>query len=157
MLSQDFLLVGTTYYPAVHVNSNLPVVDAWVPLVLQLFSNLSLRLILTLSIYPGVEPQDYVAMLFLNVLRTGCVLSPDTAVPFYIPPPTIQGFLFFPLHFSPSFFLSSFPSFFLFLSSLLLACHNSNMLMGVGWFFLILGVSLVIRAVEHLCMFPLGT
>lgn len=95
MLSQDFLLVGTTYYPAVHVNSNLPVVDAWVPLVLQLFSNLSLRLILTLSIYPGVEPQDHVAMLFLNVLRTGCVLSPDTAVPFYIPPPTIQGFLFF--------------------------------------------------------------
>ena len=56
-VSQDFLLVETTYCPAVPVNSHLPVVDVWIPLVLS--SDLSLRRILTLSIYPGVELQDY--------------------------------------------------------------------------------------------------
>lgn len=99
------------------------------------------------------ELQDYVAMLFLNVLWSGCVVFPLTQLyPFYNPPLITQGFHFF-LHFSPSLFplLLS-----VFLPSFLLACHDSNMLMGVGRFLLMLWVSLVIRDVEHLCMFPLG-
>lgn len=42
-----------------------------------------------------------------------------------------------------------------FLPSFLLVCRDSNMLMSMGWCLLILRVSLVIRDVEYLCMFPL--
>lgn len=63
------------------------------------------------------------------------------------------GLPIFPHFFSLiSFFC--FPSFF-FLLFCLLACCDSNMLMSMGWRLLILGVSLVIRDVEYLCMFLL--
>lgn len=58
------------------------------------------------------------------------------------------------LYFSSLIFFFCFPSFF-FLPSFLLACRDSNMLMSMGWCLLILGVSLVIRDVEYLCMFLL--
>lgn len=113
----------------------------------------SLRPMLTLGIYPQGELLDYVAMLFPNVLRSGCVFSLHTAVPFYISMTIIQGFQFFCISL-PSSFSSASPSFF-FLPSFLLACRDSNMLMSMGWCLLILGVSLVIRDVEYLCMFLL--
>ena len=78
-----------------------------------------LRLLLTPRIYPGVELQDSVAVLFLHVLKSGGVFFPQHSCTIYIPPLNIQAFHFF-LHFSLSLFLS-FPFFLLFLSSFLLS------------------------------------
>lgn len=81
-------------------------------------------------------------MLFLNVLWSGVFLSPDTDVPilqlssYYTGLPFLSAFLSLPLS-----LLFPLLSLSVSLFSFLLACCDSNMLMGVGWSLLILHTS----------------